>query len=132
MRKNRTPIRLALALLALAALSIGLPATFAPESFYDDFPLSAGWVSLLPPYNRHLITDVGSLYLGFAVLFVWAAWTMDRTLTLAACSAWLLVSALHLTFHATNLTPTTTLDTIAQLGSIALIALPALAVVWAR
>ena len=42
MRKNRTPISLALALLALAALSISLTATFAPEAFYDDFPLGAG------------------------------------------------------------------------------------------
>jgi hypothetical protein len=30
-------------------------------------------VNLISPYNEHLVTDVGGLYLGFAVLFALAA-----------------------------------------------------------
>ena len=55
---------------------IGLTAAFAPHAFYDDFPFVTHWVNLLPPYNEHLVTDVGGLYLGFAVLFGWAAWKL--------------------------------------------------------
>src|SRR4029077_5684580 len=92
-----------LAILLLSAASIGLIATLAPHTFYDDFPFFSHWVDLLPPYNEHLVTDVGGLYLGFAVLFAWAAWTLQPTLVRAACSAWLLTEALHLGFHATHL-----------------------------
>src|SRR5882757_2805799 len=67
--------RAALGFLAAAAILIGVTAAFAPRTFYDDFPFVTHWVELLPPYNEHLVTDVGGLYLGFAVLFAWAAWT---------------------------------------------------------
>ena len=70
--------RAALGFLFLAALTIGLTAAVLPRTFYDDFPFLAHWVELLPPYNEHLVTDVGGLYLGFAVLFAWAAWTLER------------------------------------------------------
>jgi hypothetical protein len=69
--------RAALAVLLLAALTIGLTATIIPRTFYDYFPFVAQWVELLPPFNEHLVTDVGSLYLGFAVLFACPAWTCD-------------------------------------------------------
>src|SRR4029077_13044589 len=101
--RQPTSARLALGVLLLAALTIGLTATVAPRTFYDDFPFLSHWVDLLPPYNEHLVTDVGGLYLGFAVLFAWAAWTLQPTLVRAACSAWLLTEALHLGFHATHL-----------------------------
>ena len=95
--------RAALLLLALSAASIGLTATLAPQAFYDDFPFLRHWVDLLPPYNEHLVTDVGGLYLGFTVLFAWAARTLQPTLVRAVCSAWLLTAALHLFFHTTHL-----------------------------
>src|SRR5690349_19904952 len=95
--------RLELGVLVVVASLIGLTATILPRTFYDDFPFLAHWVDLLPPYNEHLVTDVGGLYLGFAVLLAWAAWTLERTLVLAVCVAWLLTAALHLLFHATHL-----------------------------
>jgi hypothetical protein len=123
--------RAALGVLALSAASIGLPAAFAPETFYDDYPFFASWVDLLPPYNQHLVTDVGGLYLGFAVVLGWAAWTLSRELVRAACAGWALMSLLHFVFHATHLDRFSTADAVAELvGLAAVLALPAVAL-WA-
>lgn len=123
--------RAALALLLLAAISIGLTATLAPQTFYDDFPFLRHWVDLLPPYNEHLITDVGGLYLGFAVLFAWAAWTLQPTLVRAVCSAWLLTAAIHLVFHATHLDDFSAGDAIAEVASLAFLLIPPPLAIWA-
>jgi hypothetical protein len=113
--------RAALAVLLLTAISIGLPASFAPQSFYDDYPFVANWVSLLPPYNRHLVTDVGGLYLGFAVVLGWAAWTLRRDLVRAVCAGWAVMALLHLVFHATHLDGFSTADAVAEVASLALV-----------
>jgi hypothetical protein len=122
--------RLALGFLCVAALTIGLTAAFLPRTFYDDFPFLASWVELLPPYNEHLVTDVGGLYLGFAVLFGWAAWTLERTLVRAVCVAWLLTATLHLFFHAGHLESFSTADAIAEITSLALLLLPPPLAIW--
>ncbi len=129
----RSPLsaRLALGFLLISSLSIGLPAAIAPHTFYDDFPFVAHWVELLPPYNEHLVTDVGGLYLGFAVLFAWAAWTLDRTLVQAVSVAWLLTAAIHLFFHAGHLDGFSTADAIAEIASLALLLIPPPIAVWA-
>lgn len=98
----RALARWALGLLAFSAATVGILALLAPRSFYDDFPLGGGWVRALPPYNEHLTRDVGGLYLGFAVLFVWAAVTLRRTLVVPVCVAWSVFSAAHLAFHAAH------------------------------
>lgn len=123
--------RAALGFLFLVAVVIGLTAAVAPRTFYDDFPFVAHWVDLLPPYNEHLVTDVGGLYLGFAVLFAWAAWTLNRTLVRAVCVAWLLVAAIHLLFHATHLAGFGAADAIAELASLAFLLVPPLVAIWA-
>lgn len=123
--------RATLAILLFSAVSIGLIATFAPHTFYEDFPFLRHWVELLPPYNEHLVTDVGGLYLGFAVLFAWAAWTLQPTLVRAACAAWLLTTALHIGFHATHLDNFDTGDAIAQVASLALLLIPPPIAIWA-
>lgn len=123
--------RLALCFLCLAALTIGLTATAVPRTFYDDFPFVTAWVSLLPPYNEHLVTDVGGLYLGFAVLLGWAAWTLERTLVRAVCVAWLLTATLHLIFHAGHLEGFGTADAIAEIASLALLLVPPPIAFWA-
>lgn len=123
--------RAALGILVASALLIGLTAAVAPQTFYDDFPFVAHWVELLPPYNEHLVTDVGGLYLGFAVLFAWAAWTLDRTLVRAVSVAWLLTSTLHLIFHSTHLGGFGSADAAAEIATLALLlASPAIAI-WA-
>lgn len=123
--------RLSLALLLVPALMIGLVATVAPTAFYEDFPFFAHWVDLLPPYNEHLVTDVGGLYLGFAVLFAWAAWTLEPTLVRAVCSAWILTATLHLIFHVGHLDGFSTADAIAEIASLASLLIPPAAAIWA-
>ena len=85
--------RLGLGYLGISTLLVGLTATIAPATFYDDFPFAAHWVDLLPPYNEHLVTDVGGLYLGFAVLFAWSAATLERSLARAVSLAWIVPAA---------------------------------------
>jgi hypothetical protein len=130
MRSPRSA-RLALGFLFLAALTIGLTAAALPRTFYDDFPFLTHWVELLPPYNEHLVTDVGGLYLGFAVLFAWAAWTLERTLVTAVSVAWLLAATIHLLFHAGHLDHFSTADAIAEIVSLALLLVPPPIAVWA-
>ena len=123
--------RAALGFLFVSALVIGLTAAALPQTFYDDFPFVAQWVELLPPYNEHLVTDVGGLYLGFAVLFAWAAWTLDRTLVRAVSVAWLLTATLHLVFHSGHLDGFGTADAIAELATLALLLAPPPIAIWA-
>jgi hypothetical protein len=122
--------RAALGFLFLAAIAIGLTAAFAPRTFYDDFPFVAHWVELLPPYNEHLVTDVGGLYLGFAVLFAWAARTLDRTLVRAVSVAWLLSAGIHLLFHAGHLSGFSPANAIAELATLGLLLVPPPIAVW--
>ncbi|MFL5873155.1 MAG: hypothetical protein ACJ75T_06750 [Solirubrobacterales bacterium] len=129
---DRTRIgRLALAFLLVAALSIGLTAAAFPHAFYDDFPFLTHWVELLPPFNEHLVTDVGGLYLGFAILFGWAAWTFEPALVRPLCIAWLVTASLHLLFHADHLESFGTADAIAEIASLALLLLPSAIALWA-
>jgi hypothetical protein len=130
MRSARSA-RLALGILFASALLIGFTAAVLPLTFYEDFPFLAHWVELLPPYNEHLVTDVGGLYLGFAVLFAWAAWTLDRTLVRAVCVAWLLSATIHLIFHAGHLEGFSTADAVAEIVSLALLLLPPPLAIWA-
>jgi hypothetical protein len=128
--RSKTSARGALGFLFVAALVIGLTAAVLPRTFYDDFPFLAHWVELLPPYNEHLVTDVGGLYLGFAVLFAWAAWTLDRTLVRAVCVAWLLTATLHLIFHSGHLTGFGTADAIAEIVTLAALLVPPPVAIW--
>jgi hypothetical protein len=122
--------RAALGFLFVAAALIGLTATVAPRTFYEDFPFVAHWVELLPPYNEHLVTDVGGLYLGFAVLFAWAAWTLERTLVRAVCVAWLVTATIHLAFHAGHLAGFGSADAIAEIATLALLLAPPPIAIW--
>ena len=122
--------RAALALLCLYSLAIGALAAFAPHAFYADFPFFASWVRMLPPYNQHLVTDVGGLYLGFAVVFAWAAAKPERTLVLATTSGFALTAAIHLGFHAAHLDGFGTADAVGELAGLASLLLPAAAAAY--
>lgn len=129
----RSPLsaRIALWILFASAASIGAVAAVAPHTFYADFPFFAHWVEMLPPYNRHLVTDVGGLYLGFAVIFAWAAIALEATLVRAAATAWLLAATLHLLFHATHLDGFGTADAVGEVASLAFLLAPPLVAIWA-
>ncbi|HEY2477175.1 MAG TPA: hypothetical protein VGI17_00420 [Solirubrobacterales bacterium] len=121
----------ALTVLCGYCLFLGLTAAVVPHTFYDDFPFLAHWVELLPPYNEHLITDVGGLYLGFAVVLGIAAWRPERGLIRAACAGFLAVSLIHLVFHATHLDGFGTIDGIAEIGALASLLFPPCVAIWA-
>jgi hypothetical protein len=121
-------LRVSLIIVAVSALMPGLEGTLGPSSFYASFPLGRGWVELLPPYNEHLIRDVGGFYLAFAILFAWASVTLARALIVPLCVAWTVAAILHAYFHITHLDGFSTGDAIAQTsGLLAVIAFPVLA-----
>ena len=124
-------IRWGLVALGVSALTVGLPALFAPESFFADFPFVAHWVDRLGAYNQHLTTDVGALYLAFAVLFFWAAATLGRDLVLAVCTAWSVAATAHLVFHVTHLDGFPAADAAAQTVSLLAVLALALAIIVA-
>ena len=121
----------ALVLLCGYCLFLGLTATVAPHVFFDDFPFLAHWVERLPPYNEHLVSDVGGLYLGFAVVLGLAAWRLERNVVLAACAGFLTVSVPHLLFHATHLAGFGELEAIAELTALASLLIPPCLAIWA-
>ncbi len=123
--------RAALLVLTGYCLFIGLTAVAIPHVFYDDFPFLAHWVERLPPYNEHLVTDVGGLYVGFAVVLGLAAWRPRRDLVVAACAGFLTMAVPHLAFHATHLSGFGTGGAIAELGALASLLIPPVVAIWA-
>jgi len=117
--------RIALGLIALFMLPVAIQATFAPRSFFDDFPLGRGWVALDGAYNEHLVRDVGALFLALIVVTVWTIWR-DRP-TRGVAIAWLVEGVLHVFYHAGHLHGLGTADSIALIASLALV--PVLALV---
>ena len=99
-RRARSWLRAGLAILASITLAAGAWQYFAPRSFYTDVPT----VAADPPFNQHLMTDVGGLGLALAVVLGAAAVTMERLLILVALAAYLVYSVSHLLFHVTHLT----------------------------
>jgi hypothetical protein len=125
---NSLITRVALWILAAEAALVAVPALLAPRYFYDSFPLGASWVDLLPPYNQHLISDVGGFYLAFALLFAWAAIRLRRPLIVPLCIAWAIAALVHFVYHVTHLDGFDAADAIAQTVSLALVvALPLIA-----
>ena len=96
--------RVLLGILALAEALVGVWALFAPASFYRGFPgAGQAWVSLLPPYNEHLITDVGELSLALTVVLAAAALTGHWLLSVVALIAFAVHTVPHLIFHSFHL-----------------------------
>jgi nucleoside-diphosphate-sugar epimerase len=95
--------RLLLWILGLSGLVVGLQALFAPQYFYDEFPLGRGWVAMDPPFNEHLIRDVGAFNLALAAItFVAIAMRSGLAARLAAL-AWLVFSIPHGVYHSYHL-----------------------------
>jgi hypothetical protein len=131
---TRSPTLARAALLALCGycLFIGFTALAAPHTFYTDFPFLAHWVERLPPYNEHLVSDVGGLYVGFAVVVGIAAWRpQERLLVIAACAGFLTVSVPHLLFHVTHLDNFGAVDGAAEIAALASLLIPPAIALWA-
>jgi len=100
----KTWLRAGLWVLAAIDAGVGAMQLFAPQTFYDRFPSSAHtWVAYLPPYNEHLMRDVGGLNLALLIVVVVAAVTLDRLIVRTALAAVLFFAVVHFVFHATHL-----------------------------
>src|SRR5919198_1417977 len=110
--------RVGLAIIAIGYLPVGLWATFAPRSFYDDFPgLGRHWISHDPPYNQHLVTDVGGLNLALAAIAIIAFIALTPILVRATAVGALLYMVPHALFHANHLEGFETIDKLLVMGS---------------
>lgn len=98
-RGARLALRTGLAIMATVQALVGAVALFFPRSFYARVP----GVDLLPPYNEHLMTDVGELNLAIASGLVIAAVTLDRLLVRTVLAGYLLYAVPHLVFHLSHL-----------------------------
>jgi hypothetical protein len=129
----RSPALARAALLALCGycLFIGFTALVVPHTFYEDFPFLAHWVERLPPYNEHLVSDVGGLYVGFAVVTGIAAWRPERLLVITACAGFLTVSIPHLLFHVTHLDGFGAVDGAFEIAALASLLIPPCVALWA-
>lgn len=121
-------LRVALAIFAVVSVELGVWATFAPRSFFDDYPgLGRHWVRAYAPYSEHLVRDFGALNLALAVVTIAALITLSRPLVIAVAIAWLAWGIPHLVYHLRHLDVLSTGDKVANV--VALVAVPVLAVV---
>jgi hypothetical protein len=96
--------RMGLGVLSLLSLPLGLWASIAPRSFYDDFPgFGRHWVAMDGPYNEHLMRDYGSLNLALGMFTLCAAIWLTKPLVIAAALAWIVYPLPHVTYHVFNL-----------------------------
>ena len=93
--------RALLAVLLLGALWLGIWAYILPRSFYDSFPgLGMRWLVQFGPYNEHLVTDIGGMYLALAMLAAAGIVFADNdSLVRVIALAWTVFNALHLVYH---------------------------------
>ncbi len=123
-------LRVLLVLLALGNVQVGLWATFAPRSFYDDFPGGdRSWVALDGPYNEHLVRDFGATNLAIGVLTIAALLWLTRVLVVTAGLAWIVYGVPHLVYHLRHLDVYDTGDQVANVVVLSLAPLAGLAIV---
>ena len=130
-KRHATTIRVVLAYLAFQMGVVGAYILVAPKAFYDDFPPGLGpWVSVLPPYNEHLIRDYGAAGLGLAAVAFLAAIWMERRLVQAAAVAVFCGALPHAIYHSTTTESLSTADNLLSLGALYGQALLALLVLY--
>jgi hypothetical protein len=96
-------VRSGTALLAALHLWWGVWARVAPRHFFDTFPgLGQRWTAAYPPYNEHLVTDLGATFLTLGFLLVVAVVSAEPRVRHTVLAAVALFGALHLVFHATD------------------------------
>lgn len=114
-------LRIGLIYQAGAMALVGFWATFAPRSFYSDFPGGGRhWISADGPFSEHLVRDVGELSLALLVVLGAAAVTMAMPLVRAALVAVIVNGGLHVLYHARHLDLYSTSDATAIMVSLAL------------
>jgi hypothetical protein len=118
-------------LLALAALQtvVSIWQYVFPRSFYNDFPT----VNLDPPYNEHLISDIGGLGLALTGMLFFAAWVLDSKVVRSALIGYLIYATAHFAFHVRHFEHFSYVDAVqvgTGLGIEVILALVLLYVAW--
>lgn len=124
-------LRVGLLVLAAMALLPGIWGTLWPRSFFDDFPGAGNaWVAAFPPYNEHLVRDVGAFYLGYGVLLLGAALLTRRRLVQVALASWLVATIPHGIFHVRHLDVLDTTQAVLQSVILGVMVLLPLWLLW--
>jgi hypothetical protein len=114
-------VRPGLGLLCGLYLWWGLWAWTAPRHFFDTFPgLGHHWTAGYPPYNEHLVADLGASFLTLALLTGVAAAIDDRRVRWTVLAAVGVFNLLHLSFHAAHAGRLTGLDFAVSVVALAL------------
>jgi hypothetical protein len=114
----RAWLRAGLLFLVVVETVIGVWQYFFSASFFADFPT----VALDPPYNQHLMTDVGGLTLAITAVVVYAAIHLEHRLVRGALLGYLVFAVTHELFHATHLDGFGATDAVAVVTGLAIFA----------
>ncbi|GAA1770026.1 hypothetical protein [Luedemannella helvata] len=113
-------VRVGLGALSAVNLWWGGWALIAPRHFFDTFPgFGRHWTAGYPPYNQHLVSDLGAIFVTLGVLLAAAAILNDARVTTVVLAGVLTFNALHLAFHAVHHGTLTGFDLVASLASLA-------------
>jgi hypothetical protein len=117
----RTWLRAGLVCLAVALGLAGAVQLPLPRAFYNDLPWPGRpLVAMPPPYNEHLMRDVGALTLAYTLVLGIAAVSMERRMVRTALAANLVFAVPHFAFHVAHPAHFTTADAVAQTATLAL------------
>jgi nucleoside-diphosphate-sugar epimerase len=118
---QRLFVKASLVFLAVQAALIGVWATVAPLSWYRSFPGGGRhWVEIDGPYNHHLVTDTGALFLALTIVTLVALGSRSRAMMRTAGGAWAVSALPHFLYHATHRAGLGSGDLVASVGGLAL------------
>lgn len=127
--RMRAWLRGGLLFLVVVETAIGVWQYFFSRSFYTDFPT----VALDPPYNQHLLSDVGGLTLALTAVVAYAAIHLEYRLVCGALIGYLVFAVTHVLFHLTHLDGFSTADALEVLPVLVIAAvIPVALLVLAR
>ncbi|HEY3750779.1 MAG TPA: hypothetical protein VGL80_16415 [Pseudonocardiaceae bacterium] len=109
--RARSWLRGGLVFLIVVQAVVGGWQYFFSRSFYDHFPT----VALDPPFNQHLMSDVGGLGLALTAVLVFAAVHLEYRLVCAALTGYIVYAATHVLFHLTHLDGFSTAEAVENL-----------------
>jgi hypothetical protein len=125
----RTFVRIALVAFVVMEAFIGVWASVAPQSFFDNGPVPGlPWVRLFPPYNEHLVRDFGGLNMAMAVVFAVAAVKLTPVLVRTATGGFFLFSVPHTVYHTIHLEHFSPADAVVQTTGLIVVTLLLVAV----
>jgi len=113
-------VRLTLGVLAALNLAWGAWAVATPAHFFETFPgFGHSWTAAYPPFNDHLVSDLGATFLTLGVLLAIAAVMADRRVTRVVLVGVITFNTLHLAYHLGHHGLLHGIDLAASLGSLA-------------